>query len=277
MSRIKVDAHQHFIKPDQVSYGWMTPGSPLARDFLPGELEPWLEKQGIEKTILVQAAEEEKDNRFMFSVAGSCDFVAGVVIWLDLASPGFGSRLETYLDRPKFVGLRPMLECLPDDDWIAGQEVGQALDLIQEKEICFDVLSHPRHLPYVLEVLERFPKLRAVVDHISKPPIKDGRMEPWAELMARVAAHDNVFCKLSGMITEADHQAWGPKDLRPYISHVLDIFGPERLMFGSDWPVCTLAGSYDQVVEALLANLPRLPAGQMDRIFGGTAREFYRI
>ena len=170
-----------------------------------------------------------------------------------------------------------MVESIPDDRWMLKPEVDRAFGILEEEEICFDFLTHPRHLPHVIEVLKKHPGLRAVVDHISKPHIRDRQIHTWAEQMEQIAACKNVYCKLSGMITEADHGNWKPADLKPYILHILRIFGPRRLMFGSDWPVCLLAGSYEQVLNALELNLGGLPAGELAEIFSGTAARFYRL
>jgi L-fuconolactonase len=274
---IRIDSHQHFFKPDQVYYSWMKPEWPIARDFLPEDLKPLLERHGITKTVLVQAADSEEENAFTLDLAHRNGFIAGVVIWLDMESPQFPERLSHYMADPKFLGIRPMIESIPDDGWMLRPAVKRSFRLLVEKKVCFDFLTFPRHLPHVLQILEECPGLRAVIDHISKPAIKDGILKPWADLMAQVAAYPNVCCKLSGMITEAHHQAWKPADLSPYIRHVLTVFGPDRCMFGSDWPVCLLAGSYDQVVDALQRNLPALGDDEMGDIFGGTAARFYGL
>ena len=277
MSIKKIDSHQHFLKPDQVSYCWMKPDMPLAKNFLPPDLKPWLDKHGIQKTILVEAADSEKENDFMFQLAADNDFIGGVVIWLDMESPGFADDLARYLKMPKFVGIRPMIESIEDERWMLRPAVKKSFAELQKQSVCFDFLTHPKHLPYALQILDEFPELRTVINHISKPPIKDGVLSPWADLIEQAAAHENVFCKLSGMITEADHQTWKPADLAPYIKHVLKVFGPERCMFGSDWPVCLLAGTYDDVVNALQQNINTLNPQELDDIFRGSASRFYRI
>lgn len=277
MSLKKIDCHQHFLKPDRVSYCWMKPDMPLAKDFLPSDLKPWLDKHGVQKTILVEAADSEEENEFMFQLAEENDFIGGVVIWLDMESPRFADELARYVKMPKFVGIRPMIESIDDDRWMLQPAVKKSFGILQEQAVCFDFLTHPRHLPYALQILDEFPELRTVINHISKPPIKDGVLTPWAGLIEKAAAHENVFCKLSGMITEADHQAWKPADLAPYIKHILKVFGPHRCMFGSDWPVCLLAGTYDDVVEALQQNIGNLNPQEREDLFGGTASRFYRI
>lgn len=277
MALQKIDSHQHFLNPDRIKYRWMKPDMPLAKNFLPPDLKPYLQNNEIGKTILVEAADSEEENKFLFQLAEEYDFIAGVVIWLDMESPQFEKALSQHLKKPKFVGIRPMIESIGDERWMLRPTVKKSFGVLEEQEICFDFLTHPKHLPYALEILEEFPNLRAVINHISKPAIKDNIMEPWAELMEKVAAHDNVYCKLSGMITEADHSAWKPADLAPFIQHVINVFGPDRCMFGSDWPVCLLAGSYDDGFNALRQNLSNLSSSQLQDIFMGTAMRFYRI
>ena len=271
-----IDSHQHFFNPDLIHYCWMKPDMPIAKTFLPSDLKPLLAKNKVDKTVLVQAADVEAENGFLFGLAAENDFIAGVVAWLDMDLPDFAEKLENWMKQPKFLGLRPMIEAIEDDAWMLRPNVKRAFALLEEREVCFDFLTHPRHLPHALVILKEFPKLRAVIDHISKPKIRDREFHPWADLMAEVAAHKNVHCKVSGMITEAA-QGWTPDDLGPYIEHVLKQFGPGRCMFGSDWPVCLLAGSYDQVVDALKKNLGGLNDKEMEAVFGETARKFYRI
>jgi L-fuconolactonase len=273
----RIDSHQHFFKPGRIQYRWMTPEMPIAKDFLPQDLKPILERNGISRTILVQAADQESENHFLFELAAKWDFIAGVVIWLDMEEDEFEEKLVQYSERSKFCGVRPMIESIADDRWMLRPAVKRAFAVIEENNIGFDFLTHPRHLPHVIEILSEFPRLRAVIDHISKPRIRDREMQPWATQMEKVASHTNVFCKLSGMITEADHLAWRPDDLEPYIRHIVEIFGYDRLMFGSDWPVCLLAGSYEEVLAALNHSLTGLTEQQMAEVFGGTAKRFYRI
>jgi L-fuconolactonase len=276
---MRIDSHQHFWKASRGDYHWMSPAVPvLCRDYLPADLEPLLKKNKIDKTILVQAAQTKAETDFLLDLAAQYDFIAGVIGWLDLDSPDFPRELELYSKKPKFLGIRPMLQDLPDDDWILRPRVIQALKWIADRDMPFEFLTYTRHLPHVLTVLETVPGLRAVVDHVSKPEIKNQKLDPWRSLMARVAKHPNVHCKLSGMITEADHKAWTPDDLRPYVEHVLECFGVKRVMFGSDWPVCLLAGSYDQVTAALQAVLkPHLDRQGEIAVFGENAARFYKL
>ena len=276
---MRIDSHQHFWKADRGDYHWMGPAVPiLCRDYLPQDLQPLLAKNKIDKTILVQAAQTKAETDFLLDLAGQHDFIAGVIGWLDMDSPSFASEFESYSKKPKFLGIRPMLQDIPQDDWILRPRVVEALKLIAARDMPFEFLTFTRHLPHVLSVLKAVPRLRAVVDHVSKPEIKNQKLEPWSSLMAEVAKHPNVFCKLSGMITEANHTTWTPEDLRPFVEHVLKSFGPDRVMYGSDWPVCLLAGSYDQVIGTLQAILnPHLNEPQKAAVFGGNARRFYKL
>jgi len=276
---MRIDSHQHFWKAARGDYHWMSPKTPvLCRDYLPEDLRPWLVKNRMDKTILVQAAQTKAETDFLLELAQKTDFVAGVIGWLDMESPEFASELELYSKKSKFLGIRPMLQDLAEDDWILRPRVTDSLKLIAERDIPFEFLTYTRHLPHALKILEKVPGLRAVVDHVSKPEIKNRKLDPWRAWMSEVAKHPNAHCKLSGMITEADHQTWTAGDLQPYVEHVLNCFGFDRVMFGSDWPVCLLAGSYDRVIGALQSILkPHLNEQREADAFGGNAARFYKL
>ncbi|HZZ60098.1 MAG TPA: amidohydrolase family protein [Roseiarcus sp.] len=275
-----IDSHQHFWAAGRGDYHWMDPQKVpiLCHDYLPADLAPLLRRAGVDGTILVQAAQTATETDFLLELAESTEFVAGVVGWLDMEAEDFEPQLAARRKHPKFRGVRPMLQDLDDDAWILRPTVLRNLAVLAEQRFPFEFLTYPRHLPHVLTALEKTPGLHAVVDHLSKPPIAAGTMEPWRELMARVAEHENVSCKLSGMITEADHDAWTPAHLEPYIDHAFACFGADRLMFGSDWPVCLLAGGYGEVVNAVRTVLgPRLDVDETNRIFGDNAARFYAL
>jgi L-fuconolactonase len=276
---MRIDSHQHFWKAARGDYHWMGPKVPaLCRDYLPEDLRPWLVKHRIDKTILVQAAQTRAETDFLLDLAVKHDFIAGVIGWLDMDSSSFPSELELYSKKQKFLGIRPMLQDLPEDNWILRPRVMDSLKVIAERDIPFEFLTYPRHLPHVLNALETVPNLRAIVDHISKPEIKNRNFDRWRSLMADVAGHPNVYCKLSGMITEADHKSWTVEDVRPCVEQVLECFGFGRVMFGSDWPVCLLAGPYDRVIGALQTILqPHLDARREADVFGGNAARFYKL
>ncbi len=274
-----LDTHQHFWQAARGDYHWMSPEVPvLCRDYLPEDLRPNLRKAGVGQTVLVQAAQTVAETDFLLAIAESTDFVAGVVGWLDMDREVFSEQLAHYRTNPHYLGVRPMLQDLDDDAWILRPRVLSNLARLAEIGFPFEFLTYPRHLPHVAEVLARTPGLHAVVDHLSKPPIASGNLEPWKSLIAKVASYENVSCKLSGMVTEADHKHWTPEHLRPYIEHVFDVFGENRVMFGSDWPVCTLAGSYAEVCNTLRTVLDaRLNAEAMNKVFCTNGARFYSI
>ncbi len=275
-----IDAHHHFWQVARGDYHWMSPdmGELLYRDYLPDDLAPLLRRAGVDATVVVQAAQTEAETIYLLGLAARTPFVAGVVGWLDMEDAGFGTELDALQRHSKFVGLRPMLQDLADDAYILRPAVLANLKLLAERGIAFDILVHPRHLPHVVRALEAVPGLNAVVDHIAKPDIASGAFDGWAEDMATVAAFPNVHCKLSGMITEADHRRWKPADLKPYVDHVAGSFGPGRLMFGSDWPVCLQAGSYAEALQALRAILDgRLTEAERDAVYGLNATRFYGL
>jgi L-fuconolactonase len=276
---VRIDSHQHFWKVSRGDYPWMMPDVPvLYRDYGPEDLKPCLARQQIDRTILVQAAPTVAETDFLLELAQRESFVAGVVGWLDMESEDFAGQFAAYRRQPKFIGIRPMLQDLPEDDYILKPQVMESLELIARADFPFDFLTYSRQLPYVLRALERTPGLRGVIDHISKPEIKAQKLQPWKSLIREVAQHSNLYCKLSGMITEADHQHWAPDHLRPYVDHVIECFGPKRVMFGSDWPVCLRAGSYDQVVDALDSVLnPSWDQTLRAAVFGSNAARFYKV
>jgi L-fuconolactonase len=275
-----LDTHQHFWKADRGDYHWMSPEVPiLARDYLPDNLRAELRKTGVGQTILVQAAQTVAETDFLLKIAEETDFVGGVIGWFELEDEKFLEVFEAKQKRhPKLIGVRPMLQDLADDRWITRGKVIKNLACLANRKIVFEFLTYTRHLPLVLRVLDQVPGLHAVVDHISKPEIKAGKLEPWKDLISRVSRHENVFCKLSGMVTEADHKTWTPDHLRPYIEHVVNCFGEDRIMFGSDWPVCLLAASYAEVINALRTVVAsHLPPGGSTKLFSKNGRAFYGI
>ncbi|MBN2023344.1 MAG: amidohydrolase family protein [Pirellulales bacterium] len=276
---MRIDAHQHFWQIGRFDYPWMQGETlePLRRDFLPEAIEPLLDKTGIQKSIFVQTISDARENRWALDLAERHEFLAGVVGWLDLTSPAVEDDLAEFRDNPRFVGVRHQTHDEPDDDWIVREDVLRGLAVLERHDVPFELLFHPRHLRHVPLLAARLPNLRMVINHIAKPAIRDGQWEGWIEDFARAASFDNVYCKLSGMITEAKWDCWTSADLRPYVRAALAAFGPSRLMFGSDWPVCTLAGSYEQVVNALRETLGPIPEKDRADIFGRTAARFYGL
>jgi L-fuconolactonase len=276
---VKVDAHQHYWKVDRGDYGWLTPETGvLYRDFLPADMKPLLAECGIDRTIVVQAAPTIDETEFLLTLCEEEQTLAGVVGWMDLEADDFAAQFLRLRRNPYFVGLRPMLQDLDDDAYIVRPKVIESLRLLASHQFPLDLLVYPRHLPYVLRLIDQLPELRAVIDHVAKPSIADAVLEPWRGLMKDIAAHPTVYCKLSGMVTEADHRRWKPEHFTPYVHHVLECFGISRVMFGSDWPVCLLAAEYGDVYRLLQEVLPSgLSEEDLDKLFGGNALEFYRL
>lgn len=273
-----LDSHQHFWKIERGDYGWLSPEVGIIyRDFMPDDLRREMKRAGITRTILVQAAETEAETDFLLDLAARTDFVAGVVGWLDLDSDGFESRLAHYRRNPLFVGIRPVLQGLEDDAFIVRPRVLKSLKAIEAAGMPFDILTFTRHLPHVAHALRETPGLRAVVDHISKPEIASAVLEPWKSHISEIAAFPNVCCKISGMVTEAAAD-WSLEDFQPYVDHIVSVFGAERLMFGSDWPVCTLAASYGEVSNLARTLLQRhFGPSELEKIFESNAAAFYGV
>lgn len=246
---MKIDAHQHFWKLARGDYGWLTSDlQPLYRDFGPGDLKPLLEQAGIRGTIAVQAADTEAETEYLLSLADAHNWILGVVGWTDLEAEDAPAKIARLAQNPKLVGFRPMIQDIADDTWMLKDSLRPALTAMVTHNLTFDALVLPRHLGHLLEFLNRYPDLRVVIDHGAKPEIRDGHLEPWAEHLRRVAQNNHVFCKLSGLATEAG-PAWQPEELSSYIETILDAFTPARVLFGSDWPVLNLASRYDEWVS----------------------------
>lgn len=273
-----IDAHQHFWDPRVFSYPWMTAEvEPLRRAFLPRDLEPILREAGVDRTVVVQATHSLEESRWLLDLAASTEFVAGAVVWADLGSPSLGAQLDELHRHAKFCGVRHLVHDEPDAAWIVRPDVVGGLQELERRDIPFDLLLRPWHLKYVAQVRDRCPRLRLVIDHIAKPLIAAHQLDGWAIEMAKAARLPGVWCKLSGMITEADWRHWTPADLKPYVDHVVREFGYDRLMFGSDWPVATLAGSYARVAGALREVLGEIGPADAATVWGGNARDFYRL
>jgi len=268
-----IDAHQHFWQVGRFDYPWMTSDlGVLYRDYVPRELEPELVKNGVTQTVLVQASNSLAESRWLLQLADENEFIAGIVGWVDLASRDVDAQLDELTAHPKFKGVRHLVESEPADDWLVEPAVLRGLRRLSDYGLTYDLLVHTRHLRHVRVVAESCPDLRLVIDHLAKPPIAKHGFDQWSRAIAPLAAYPNMRCKLSGLVTEADWNSWTTDDLRPYVERVLELFGPERLIFGSDHPVCLLAASYTRVLESF-----REIVGDDDRIFGENARIFYQL
>lgn len=279
---LRVDAHQHFWSLGKVDYPWLTPSEhePIYRDFEPSDLEPLLEAAGITRTITVQAANSFADTDAMLARAERHPWIAAVTGWVPLLEPGDAERaLEHYCLHPAFRGVRHLVHDEPDPDWLLRARVRRSLALLADRDLVFEIPAvFPRHLVHVPGLAEELPELRIVIDHLGKPPIASGELEPWATQLGAAAAHPNVFAKVSGLNTAADPARWSADDLRPFVEVAVAQFGADRLMFGSDWPVCLMAGDYERVWTESLRVLEELMAAPArDAVLGGTAASLYRL
>ena len=269
---MRVDAHHHVWTIARGDYRWMSPELSIARDYGLDDLRPLL--GDIAATVLVQAADSEAETAFMLDVArGSAGLVRGVVGWTDFSAPDAPTRVTELAKEPLLKGLRPMLQDIEDTEWILRHDVQPALAAMARHGLRFDALIKPRHLPRIGELAQRHPGLAVVIDHAAKPDIANGHFHPWAGHLARLARETPWCCKLSGLVTEAKAD-WQVDDLRRYVDHLLATFGPGRLMWGSDWPVVTLASNYRRWHEAALT---LVPAEAHEAVFGGTAARFYGL
>ena len=277
---IMIDAHQHFWQLSQpFDYEWLdNPAlTVIRRDYLPTDLKPHLEATGVKKSIFVQTQHNLEENRWVLGIAEQTDWLVGVVGWVDLASDACEEQLLEFKDHPKFVGVRHVTQDEPDEDFIIRPEILRGLKILEEHSVPFDLLFYVQHLKHAGQLGRELPELPLVIDHLSKPKIKAHSIDDWLPQLKSAAQHENIYCKLSGMITEADWGKWKPTDLKPYVEAALEHFGPSRCMYGSDWPVCELAGSYEQVYGTLKEVLGPISDDEAYEIFEGTARRFYGI
>ena len=270
-----VDAHHHFWSLSRGDYGWLTPASgSIYRDFGPTDLAPLLKDAGIDRTVLMQAAPTEGETRYLLDLAAATPYVAAVVGWVDLAARDAPDRLAALTGNTLLRGVRPMLQDLPDPAWMLRRELRPGLAAMAELGLRFDALVKPQHLRPLLTFLDQNPDLAVVIDHGAKPAIQSGRLDTWAREIREIARETNACCKLSGLVSEAQAD-WGMVDLEHCIWHLLDCFGPDRLMWGSDWPVVELAGGYRRWHEAAHACLSTISTVEREQIFGANAARFY--
>ncbi|MGH9430359.1 MAG: amidohydrolase family protein [Terriglobia bacterium] len=273
---MKIDTHQHFWKYNAGEYGWMDGRmESIKRDFLPPDLEPWLRETGIDGTIAVQARQTPEESGWMLELAARFPFIKGVVGWVDLRSPGVAEQLEKLAENPRFVGVRHVLHDEPDDRYMMREDFRRGVAQLASFDLTYDLLLFPRHLPAAVEFVRLFPNQLFVLDHIAKPFIKKGEMEPWARDLRRLAEFENVFCKISGMVTEAEWNQWSPSDFTPYLDVVLESFGTHRVMVGSDWPVATLAATYAEVMGVASDYLAKLSGSERAAVWWNNAKNFY--
>ena len=272
-----IDSHQHFWRYDPLRDRWITDAmSPLKRDFLPEELVRECDANGIDASVVVQVDQSEDETHFLLDLAGKYERIAGVVGWIDLRSERVEERLEFFSQFKKLSGFRHIAQAEPDD-FLVGRDFARGIARLHEYGFTYDILIYPNQLSAAIELVGRFPEQRFVVNHAAKPFIKAGSREPWTSHLKTIAQNTNLFCKLSGLVTEADWVRWKPEDIRPYLDVVFEAFGPERLMFGSDWPVCRLAANYGQVKRLVEDYVKVHAARHMRDIFGSNAMRFYGL
>ena len=274
---MRIDAHQHFWKYDAAEYPWIPPGSVLQRDFLPPDLEPLLRAAGVDRCIAVQARQTVEESRWLLELAEHHSIIGGVVGWVDLRSAEVDAQLERFADHPKFVGVRHVIQDEPDDEFALGKAFREGVGRLKEHGLTYDLLIYPKQLPAAIKLVQQFPQQPFVLDHIAKPNIKEQRMEPWATQIRELGKAPNVFCKISGMVTEARRHEWKAADFRPYLEVVWEAFGEDRLMAGSDWPVCLLGGSYADVMRLATDYLQQFSAATQEKVLGGNAVRFYGL
>ncbi len=275
---MRIDAHQHFWDLTRLKYAWMPPPpSPLARNYMPEDLAPILKQNRFDGSVVVQANTVIDETHWLLGLAETHPMVLGVVGWVDLTDPNLGATLDTLQKHPKFKGVRHPVHDETDLKWLIRPDVIRGLKELARRHIPYDLLLRPPHLRLIPVVADGVPDLKMVLDHIGKPPIASGKMEGWTHDIQAAAKIPQVCCKLSGMITEADPKHWKAADLQPYVKYVFSAFGPDRLMFGSDWPVCLGAGSWKQVLAAFTQALGPLDPAVRAKVIGGTAAKFYNI
>ena len=275
---MRIDAHQHFWVYDQSEYAWIDDSmASLRRDFLPNDLKIELGRKGFQGSVAVQARQTLEETRWLLELATDASFILGVVGWVDLRSSNVRSQLEAFAGNPKLVGIRHIVQSEPNDRFLLQPEFLQGISLLEEFDLAYDLLIYPKHLPVAAEFVRRFPRQRFVLDHLAKPPIKSGSLRPWERGMRELGTLPNVFCKLSGLVTEADWQNWKPEHIVPYMDVAFETFGPRRLMIGSDWPVCTLAASYTRAIDLVESYLSQHATEVQDAALGENAQQFWKL
>ena len=274
-----IDAHHHFLEPDRVVYPWLTPElAPIDRRFGPDDLAPELASNGIDRSIVVQTRSSAEETRELLATAATTTFIAGVIGWVDLTAPAVAGSIDALRSGPggdRLVGIRHQVHDEADPEWLLRRDVLRGLAAVASASLTYDLLVRPRELPAALTVVRAQPALRFVIDHLAKPPIGSGDLDLWARRLRPFGELEHVWCKLSGLVTEADWRTWRVADLAPSVAIALEIFGPSRLIFGSDWPVCLLAASYGEVVAAARQCTAGLSDVERAAVFGGAAERAY--
>jgi L-fuconolactonase len=273
-----IDAHHHFWRYNDREFAWISDSmSVIRRDFLPGDLQQAIRAAGVDAVISVQARQTLDETNWLLDLADQNAFIRGVVGWVPLVSPTISDDLEHFAQRAKLRAVRHVLHDEPDDDYCLRDDFNRGVSQLRRFDLAYDILIFEGHLPQAIQFVDRHPEQVFVLDHIAKPKMKDNEMEPWRSNLRELARRPNVYCKLSGVVTEADWQAWTPQQLRPYADAVLDAFGPQRVMFGSDWPVCLVACDYVRWFEVVKGFIAALSPAEQSAVMGGTAIRAYGI
>lgn len=274
---MKLDAHQHFWKYDAAQYGWIPKGSPLERDWLPPDLVKEQTSVGLDGSIAVQARQSLEESRWLLELAEHYAAIKGVVGWVDLRADNVEDQLARFAPHPKFVGVRHVVQDEPDNDFMLRADFQRGIGKLRPFKLTYDILIYPKQLPAAIRLVRQFPEQKFVLDHLAKPFIRDGVLSPWKEQITELAKSPNVWCKVSGMVTEARRTGWKREDFRPYLDVVFEQFGADRIMFGSDWPVCLLAGSYAEVLGIVRDYLAAFDARQRGQVLGENCATFYGV
>jgi L-fuconolactonase len=275
---MKIDSHQHFWRYDAVRDAWITDSmAVLKRDFLPEHLAAELAANGFDASIAVQADQSENETMFLLDLAERSKNVAGVVGWVDLLSPRLGERLEYFSHFSKLRGFRHIAQAEPDDRFLAREDFVKGVTQLRAFDFTYDILIYPKQLPAAIELVGLIPEQHVVIDHLAKPEIKARKTAPWAAQMREIAQNRNVFCKISGLVTETDWKLWKPDDFKPYLEVVFEAFGVDRLMFGSDWPVCLLVATYSELTRLIEEYVKGYSEADKEKFFGGNAARFYGL
>ncbi len=273
-----VDAHQHFWRYDPSRHGWIDDSmSTIRRDFLPGELAGIYQRNGIDGCVSVQVDQNESENDFMLALARQHSFIKGIVGWVDLRSHSIEERLEHYATEKLIKGFRHIVQGESDPNFLLGQDFDRGISHLSKHGFIYDILVYHHQLVQVAPFVSKHPKQQFIIDHLAKPAIKNGEIKQWEKYMRSIAQYENVYCKLSGMVTEADFHRWTYEQLEPYIQVVLEAFTPSRVVYGSDWPVCLVAASYEQQLGVVRRAIDKLSTSERAKVLGENAVRFYHL
>jgi L-fuconolactonase len=275
---MRIDAHQHFWHYAPAEYAWVDDSmAALRRDFLPADLKREMDRAGIDAGVAVQARQTLEETRWLLELADANPFIAGVVGWVDLQADDVAEQLEPFARNAKLIGVRHIVQSEPDDRFLLRPAFRRGISILEDLDLAYDVLIYPKHLPVAIEFVSRFRTQRFVLDHLAKPEIRTGEMRQWEKHIRELAQAPNVFCKISGLVTEADWLRWTSQEIRPYLDVAFDCFGAHRLIAGSDWPVCTVAADYGRTLSLVEDYLQSRPPSERDAVMGSNAARFWRL